>query len=249
MKKMELYKKAKSSGDVKDWELFKTYKGRVNSLLVRKKRIYITKTLHSSRNNPRGFWKEMGRNLRVGKHKPSTGCTAVKNQLGEIVGDKEAAEVMNDYYINMRANLAKDFKSSWEPSAFFDVLNVTGFSFNFVTTNVVIGVLKSLPINKSSSVKNLSTRLLRDGLLCMNVELTHLINECLRLSIMPNLWKLGTITPMPKGKISMKPGDWRPVSVLPYPSKIIEKVVNHQLVYHFDVTVTCFLINMAFVKV
>ena len=65
-------------------------------------------------------------------------------------------------------------------------------------------------------------------------ELTHLINECLRLSIMLNLWKLGTITPMPKGKISMKPGDWRPVSVLPYPSKIIEKVVNYQLVYHFE---------------
>ena len=82
MKKMELYKKAKSSGDDKDWDLFKTYKGRVNSLRVRKKRIYITKTLHSSRNNARGLWKEMGKNLRVGKHKPSTGCTAVKKTFG-----------------------------------------------------------------------------------------------------------------------------------------------------------------------
>ena len=68
----------------------------------------------------------------------------------------------------------------------------------------------------------------------MLVEITHLINECLPLSVIPDLWKVGTITPMPKGKISTKPGDWRPVSVLPYPSKLIEKVVNHQIAYHFE---------------
>ena len=63
----------------------------------------------------------------------------------------------------------------------------------------------------------------------MVVETTHLINDCLRHSIMPDLWKVGTITPLPKGKISTKPGDWRPVSVLPYPSKLIERVVNQQI--------------------
>ena len=43
-----------------------------------------------------------------------------------------------------------------------------------------------------------------------------------------------SITPMPKGRPTTNPGDWRPVSVLPYPSKLIERVVNYQLVYHFE---------------
>ena len=68
----------------------------------------------------------------------------------------------------------------------------------------------------------------------MIVEITHLINECLRLSVMPLQWQVGIITPMPKGKATTNPSDWRPVSVLPFPRKIIERIVNHQLVYHFE---------------
>ena len=42
------------------------------------------------------------------------------------------------------------------------------------------------------------------------------------------------MTPMPKGRMSTKPGDWRPVSVLPMPSKILERVVHNQIVYHSE---------------
>ena len=37
-----------------------------------------------------------------------------------------------------------------------------------------------------------------------------------------------------KGRITTNPGDWKPVSVLPFLSNIIERVVNHKLVYHFE---------------
>ena len=46
--------------------------------------------------------------------------------------DFEAAEVMNDYYVNMGSNLARDFNCNWTPSDFFKKLNVTMFSFRFV---------------------------------------------------------------------------------------------------------------------
>ena len=50
-----------------------------------------------------------------------------------------------------------------------------------------------------------------------------------------DLWKVGTITPLPKGSnISLNPGDWRPVSVLPLPSKILERIVYNQLIYYFE---------------
>ena len=68
----------------------------------------------------------------------------------------------------------------------------------------------------------------------MLTETTHIINECLRMEMMPDSWKVGTVTPLPKGKITMDPGDFRPVSVLPMPSKILERVVYNQLVYYFE---------------
>ena len=191
-------------------------------------------SLNSNKKDPKCFWREMGKNLHIGKHKPSAGCTAVKYDKVEIVSDKLAADVMNTYYVNMGPSLAEKFKDGWYASSFFDSLNVVQFSFYFVTIDTMIKVIKSLPINKSSGVQNLSTRLLRDGFLYMITEITHLINECLRLSIMPTNWKVGIVTPMPKGRTTTNRCDWRPVSVLPYPSKIIERIVNHQIVYHFE---------------
>ena len=61
-----------------------------------------------------------------------------------------------------------------------------------------------------------------------------MINECIRCEVMPVKWKICYITPMRKGKALKNPGDWRPVSVLPLPSKIIERAVYNQLVYHFE---------------
>ena len=60
------------------------------------------------------------------------------------------------------------------------------------------------------------------------------MNKCLNMSIMPNLWKIGTITPGPKKSLSFNVSDYRPVSVLPAPSKIIEPAVPNQLTYHLE---------------
>ena len=68
----------------------------------------------------------------------------------------------------------------------------------------------------------------------MLTETTFLIIECIRCGVMPRKWKIGYITQMPKGKSLKNPGDWRPVFVLPLPSKIIEKAVYNQIVYHFE---------------
>ena len=87
-------------------------------------------------------------------------------------------------------------------------------------------MLKVLPINKSSGISNLSSLLVHDGMRRMMIESTFLINECLRTECTPDDWKIDTITPLPKGtNVSLHPCDWRPVSVLPLPSKIIERVV------------------------
>ena len=67
----------------------------------------------------------------------------------------------------------------------------------------------------------------------MLTETTFMINECIRCGVMPVKWNIGYITPMPKGKSLKNPGDWSPVSVLPFPSKIIERAVYNQIVYHF----------------
>ena len=76
---------------------------------------------------------------------------------------------------------------------------------------------------------------LKDILNILSLEFTHLINECLYASIiMPPDWKMGTVTPIPKGTASLNVGDYGQISVLPGPSKVIERVVYNQVVYHLE---------------
>ena len=110
----------------------------------------------------------------------------------------------------MGQKIAEKFKDDWIPSNFFVRLIVLPFSFKLKTIDTMIKVIKSPWV-----YINLRTRLLRDGFLVMIAEITYLINECLRSSI--TQWKVGIIT------TSSNPGDWMPVSVLLFPSKIIEK--------------------------
>ena len=75
---------------------------------------------------------------------------------------------------------------------------------------------------------------LKDAPLITHFKMCHIINECLNISIMPNLWEVGTITPVLKKGLSFNVSDYRPMSVLPAPSKIIERAVHNQLTYHLE---------------
>ena len=76
-------------------------------------------------------------------------------------------------------------------------------------------------------------------------KFTFLFNECLRTEHAPDDWKTGTITQIPKlSSVSTDPGDWRPVSVLPLPNKILERIVYNQNYTTLRVTVCCLEINM-----
>ena len=56
----------------------------------------------------------------------------------------------------------------------------------------------------------------------------------IRTCIFPDEWKRGTVIPLPKINNPKKVGDLRPITLLPIPSKIIEKVIYSQLMRFFE---------------
>ena len=61
--------------------------------------------------------------------------------------------------------------------------------------------------------------------------LTHIINISFEHSIFPDRWKLAIIKPIPKILCPLKASDFRPISILPALSKIIEKLAGKYLTY------------------
>ena len=93
----------------------------------------------------------------------------------------------------------------------------------------VIKLCKAININKSSSVLNVSSEVLRDAFLAVPNILTNLFNLSFELAEIPDAWKIAKVTPLPKAGNSKYVNNLRPISLLPLPSKLIEKIVHNRI--------------------
>ena len=65
-------------------------------------------------------------------------------------------------------------------------------------------------------------------------QITHMFNRALQTSIFPEAWKEALIIPIPKSGNLSKVQNYKPISLLPLPGKILEKLVHKQLSDYLD---------------
>ena len=81
----------------------------------------------------------------------------------------------------------------------------------------------------------MSSRLLKDAFSVLIAKLTYLFNRCIDLGDIPQSWCHSTISLIPKTKSkSNKPKDWRPITQIPLPGKLFEKIIHEQVYTYFN---------------
>ena len=83
--------------------------------------------------------------------------------------------------------------------------------------------------NKATGLDNVSARLLKETPSEVIYYLTFIINLSITTGIFPNEWKYARVSPIFKDEDKTDPNNYRPISVLPIVSKLIERVVFNQL--------------------
>ena len=102
--------------------------------------------------------------------------------------------------------------------------------------NEVKRLIKDMCVAKSSAIDELSTKLLKDAFEILFFELTYMYNSCLQQGIFPKSWGTSKVTPIPKtNKNSSNPKDWRPISQIALPGKLLEKIIHAQITFYLDV--------------
>ena len=110
-----LYKKANISKCQGDWDLFHGKKNEVRKLLTHAKEEFIKSKLEEHKNNPRKFWRTINEMSRIGKSKSNkAGCSKLVDDQGAIYENLDAAEYMNNYYVNVGPNLANSLQGEWD---------------------------------------------------------------------------------------------------------------------------------------
>lgn len=99
----------------------------------------------------------------------------------------------------------------------------------FCSNEEVLRLLSSIPRKTSSGPDGISSSMLQGIASAIASSLTTLFNRSLSLGQVPVDWKLSNITPVPKGGDPKLVSNYRPISLLSLPSKILERIVYNWL--------------------
>jgi hypothetical protein len=149
--------------------------------------------------------------------------TTVKNP-------EDISNVFNSFFINIGSNLASNISGSRLDHTHYlqrhspDVQ--TQFHFKSIQTEEVVTLLNSLSENKATGIDNIQARLLKICSPVISESLTYLFNLSLKTGKVPNEWKSARVTAIFKKGNKTDPGNYRPISILPVLSKLLERTVH-----------------------
>lgn len=148
---------------------------------------------------------------------------------GELCKDnKTTSEIFNDFFSSIGKLLSKAFDNQ-----FRDGMNVSNnthsLKFRAVNEKFVKENLKNLKTNKACGLDKISARLLKDAAEVISHPLTLLINKSFEEGCFPATWKSAKVTALFKSGDQSSKDNYRPISILPTISKIIEKAAHTQL--------------------
>lgn len=198
----------------------------VRQLLRNAKRNYVTNKFKENKNNPKKYWRYMNRFLNK---------TRSNGQITEIVADNnekksglEAAEMINRFFCGIGTNLANKIVPTDRSFNVTEVDSIFVWEFN-LTESEVISEIEKLDPSKSSGLPRLSNKILKILLRQDVCNFTRLLNSCIKRGIFPRNWKRAIVVPIPKGDKSKTLGNIRPISLIPAPSKIFERLIYNRV--------------------
>ena len=109
------------------------------------------------------------------------------------------------------------------------------FSFSEVTVGQVIKMVRTIKSN-ACGVDGISAYFLKLGIEHSVYAFTDIINASLKFNKFPERWKKAIVKPLPKISNPIVATDYRPISLLPAFSKILEKLVARQMVEYLKAT-------------
>ena len=93
---------------------------------------------------------------------------------------------------------------------------------------------KSLKRNKAAGFDDLSSNIIIDAYDSLKNILLHIFNAPIQQGIFPDSLKIAKVTPMFKSGDKDNISNYRPISILPVFSKVLERIMYNRVYNHLD---------------
>lgn len=148
---------------------------------------------------------------------------------------KFVANSFNNFFLNVANTLVEKLeKRVFDENgikSFYEKKGVTNDVFNIkpVSERDVYKLLSSLDVSKATGCDDIPSRFLKDAATVIVCPLTHVFNLSIKDADVPTEFKIARVVPLYKKGNKSVEGNYRPVSILPVVSKILERLVYNQV--------------------
>ena len=154
----------------------------------------------------------------------------MRGREGPLTNPSEIADGFNDFFVNIGANLASCIKDSGaDPCSAIGGQYLPLHTFEPPTMEEVRSITMAL---KDDGIKSI---LLKETIEYIIQPLTHILSLSLQSGIVPDKLKTAKVIPILKTGDAKDFGNYRPISILPCISKILEKLVYTRISKHLSV--------------
>ena len=204
----------------------------MSNSIKKAKGAYNRRLVDECGNDHKAFWRTMKETL-PGKTK--TVCTKIRIEETLSSDKKCIANAFNKFFTNAATRLLHAIRStsgSTQVSRKSSPRLYPAFRFDEVSQSFVKTQLNGLKAGKATGLDNIPGRLFVDSAEIKAAPITLLINTSLTSGQVPAEWKAVRVVPLFKSGKIVDMDNYRPISILPVLSKVLERAVHKQL-YHY----------------
>lgn len=210
---------------------YKKYKNKLTNIIRKSKKDYYYKILDQHKSNIQGTWKILNSIIKKGTSNINLPNHINKNNT-IIDRPKEIADAFNDFFVNVGPNLAKKIVEPNDKHGLDEkVINMNPHSIfiNSVDEHEILTIVNNLKNKKSTDHTNIDIILIKSIIETILKPFTYICNLSLQAGIFPDEMKIAKVIPIYKNGDKQLLNNYRPISLLPQFSKILEKLFMDRL--------------------
>lgn len=222
-RKNKLYLRSIVSPSPENKAMYKQFRNKLHSLMRRAEREHYDSMFQKNKNNMKRTWGVMKEIINKTRDRKSTDSFIVKGN--KISDEGEIADAFNKFYINVGLTLAKKIPSNRrDPTSYIKQVNKSSIFLEPTDKTEISNIVKLLN-DSSAGYDDITAKIIKTSNQYLLEPLTHVFNLSLSQGVFPDELKIAKVVPIYKKDDEQLITNYRPVSVLPVLSKVLERLM------------------------
>ena len=225
-KKAQLHKTA---AEKNEWDNYKRYRMIYNKTVKLAKILHLNESIKKYHGNGKKIWDTINNYINR-QTKSQRDINKIRIAGQDICDNKEMAKAFNTQFSKIGEELSSKINNAYSYKKFLGERKGTELKFEQVTKEDVVKLIRKMEAKRSTGHDGISNFVLKSIAEGIAEPLTLIINHIIKTETFPKEWKLAKVVPIYKNKGNPEEiTNYRPISLLPTMSKIIEKILDKQI--------------------